>query len=372
MTQLPMIQLPGAQPPARLPGTTPLLGATLPGSTPTPHDPAADPFLALLAQLVGAAAPTTAPTTPDGDPTTASQDADADGEGDGEGATPDAAPANAVPPQLAALVAGTPAKPAVPDTHPTGVATPPAGAAAGSEQVPTIAVARLGGAPAPTAAAPTPGDEAPAAQTTPSTGPAGPTGQAPTVVPAATGPAVAAPATPGQVAPVAHQVFPEVVRIAVSGETPRRVVVRLEPEHLGEVRVVLRTGPAGLEVSLAAGDDARAALREGAPELRRMLEAAGSADAHIVLRHLSDAPTAPTGTAPTAAAPAASPTPVRTDAPAGLNVDVGTGTAGGTAHGDHRDRPQQDARTLATDGVPDRPLEAARPDRQARGLDVMM
>jgi hypothetical protein len=144
--------------------------------------------------------------------------------------------------------------------------------------------------------------------------------------------------------------------------------VRLEPEHLGEVRVVLRTGRAGLEISLAGGSDAQAAIREGAPELRRMLEAVGSPDAQILVRHLSDAPT----TAPVA--PATSPTPVRTDSTApvpGMSVDVGAGTAGGTAHGERQDRPQQDAHPTATDGLPDRPVEPGRPTR-ASGLDVMM
>ena len=154
--------------------------------------------------------------------------------------------------------------------------------------------------------------------------------------------------------------------MAMAGETPKRVVVRLEPEHLGEVRVVLRTGRAGLEVSLAAGTDARAAIREGAPVLRRMLEAAGSPDARILVRHLPDAP---------ATAPVAAPTPTtpaRTDAPTllGTSVDVGAGTAGGTAHGDRRDQPQQDAPPLATDGH-HRPVEPGRPVR-ASGLDVMM
>jgi hypothetical protein len=180
--------------------------------------------------------------------------------------------------------------------------------------------------------------------------------------------AVAAPAQAPAPAPVAHQVFPEVVRVAVSGETPKRVVVRLEPEHLGEVRVVLRTGRAGLEVSLAAGTEARAAIREGAPELRRMLEAAGSPDARILVRHLADAPTA------TPVAPSAPQTPARTDTPTplhGASVDVGAGTAGGTAHGDRRDQPQQDAPPTAMDGRPDRPVEPGRATR-ASGLDVMM
>lgn len=173
--------------------------------------------------------------------------------------------------------------------------------------------------------------------------------------------------------PVAQQVFPEVVRATVTGETPRRVVVRLEPEHLGEVRVVLRTDRSGsLEVSLSGGQDARAAMREGVPELRRMLEAAGSHDVKVVVRHLTE-PVA--GTA--AAAP---PTAVRTDVPTstgGLPVDLGAGTAGGTAPGtsqeERRGRTPQDARPGATDGIPDPTVDTARPAaRRAGGVDVMM
>jgi hypothetical protein len=98
-----------------------------------------------------------------------------------------------------------------------------------------------------------------------------------------------------------------------------------------------------------------------------MLEAAGSPDARILVRHL-DAPAA----APVTAASA--PTPVRTDTAtpvSGMSVDVGAGTAGGTAHGERQDRPQQDAHPTATDGLPDRPVEPGRTTR-ASGLDVMM
>ncbi|HEU5038083.1 MAG TPA: flagellar hook-length control protein FliK [Nocardioides sp.] len=352
--------------PALLPGMVPVPGKSgmpaLPGSTPTPHDPttSTDPFLALLSQLVGT--PTAAPVpaqaaakagTPD-DAGQEPEDADA----------PDSdAPATAVlplPPLAAALVVTPP-----PATTPA-TTTPSTGAEAVASKVDAkleAAVADVPTAPAPvtqpTVAAPAPG-------TTPATvSPAAAVATAAAVAPAAhAGAPAPAPA------PVAHQVFPEVVRVAVSGETPKRVVIRLEPEHLGDVRVVLRTGRAGLEVSLAAGTEARAAIREGAPELRRMLEAAGSPDARIVVRHISDAP----ALSPTpAAAPVAAPSPVRTDAPLhGLSVDVGAGTAGGTAHGDRRDQPQQDARPTATDGLHDRPLETGLAARAASGLDVMM
>ena len=54
-----------------------------------------------------------------------------------------------------------------------------------------------------------------------------------------------------------------------------RVTVKLNPESLGEVRVVLTQRRGELEVSLAGGTDARRALTEGAPELRRLLESVG-------------------------------------------------------------------------------------------------
>ncbi len=361
MTQLPTV-LPGPTPGA-IPGAVP----ALPGSLPTPHDPtAADPFLALLAQLVGGPVPVpggagAAPDAP-GQPTDGADGGTDDGSDDpSTNAEPTAVVATLpVVPQLAAALRATPGAAAKTAAAPT---TDPAEGAAGALPIAVPKPLPSQPQPQPAIAGPDPAPVTAPSLVVPGLAPAAQVG-AP-----APGPAPAA-------APVAHQVFPEVVRLAVTGETPKRVVIRLEPEQLGEVRVVLRTGTAGLEVSLAAGTDARTALREGAPELRRMLEAAGSPDARILLRHLPDAPGSPAAPAappPAAAAPVAPPTPVRTDAqPTGLTVDVGAGTAGGTAHGDRRDRAPQDAAPTATDGLPDRPLEPAWQIRAAGGLDVMM
>jgi hypothetical protein len=317
----------------------------------TPTDaPAANPFLALLTQLVGAPAPVAEPEPTPETPV----DGDAEPE-DGDQPDTEALVLPVVPQLAAALAVAPPPTTAAPTTK-TVKDAPEA----------KVEVAPEASLPGPAQApAPAPAQVAPQQQVA-STGPL------PMAAPTAVAPVTSVSAPAPAPAPVVHQVFPEVVRVAVTGETPRRVVVRLEPEHLGEVRIVLRTGRAGLEVSLAAGVEARAAIREGAPELRRMLEAAGSPDARILVRHLSDAPSV---TAPvTATAPVAPSTPVRTDAPPvhgmSVDVDVGAGTAGGTAHGDRRDRPQQDAPPRAGDGRPDRPLEPA--VRRTSGLDVMM
>jgi hypothetical protein len=106
---------------------------------------------------------------------------------------------------------------------------------------------------------------------------------------------VGTPAT-SSVAPVAHQVFPEIVRLTTSSDGPQRVTIRLNPEALGEVRVVLTERRGTLEVSLSGGSEARRALLEGTPELQRLLDAVGRGDSRIVVRDT-------TGLAVTAPAP---------------------------------------------------------------------
>lgn len=198
---------------------------------------------------------------------------------------------------------------------------------------------------------------------------------------AAAGPAsVARPDAPTP-APVTNQVFPEVVRIVTTGT--QRVIVKLHPESMGEVRVVLSTHRGELRVSLSAEGSTRGALLDGAPELRRMLAAVGSADARIVVRDH----------APTAGAPATSTaTSTGTDAhgngtgsayagqPGGAAGGAAGGASDGTADGTGRDHPGQQTpapgRTTATDGTPD----ATNPSRQtqsvtrsrAAGVDVTM
>ena len=203
---------------------------------------------------------------------------------------------------------------------------------------------------------------------------AAPSSLTPVTAPTAAAP-VAATAT-GTPAPaqVTQQVFPEVVRIAGQGDGPRRVTLRLQPEFLGEVRVVMTSHKGELQISLSAGTAARNALTEGTPELRRLLESVGATDARIVIRDL------PAGTLPSvhvrdaAQAPVAA--TVRTDVPTDLTGGPGSGT--GRPGGDQA--PDQQAHQRGSSTAMDGTLDAANPSRRTdsvtrartAGLDVTM
>lgn len=216
---------------------------------------------------------------------------------------------------------------------------------------------------APSVASPTPATT-PAAATTPTAVTA--VGAAAPAAPAAPVDSAAAPAAPR----VAEQVFPEVVRI--SGGTveggPRRVTVKLNPESLGEVRIVLTQRRGELEVALTAGQDARRALAEGASELHRLLEAVGRTDSRIVFRELPGTSTLP------AITPDGAP---RTDVSTDLSGDAwsGAGRPGGEPAADRDGTRQFAGRTNATDGTASatpesRPVTTA--GRSHRGVDLTM
>ena len=95
---------------------------------------------------------------------------------------------------------------------------------------------------------------------------------------------------------VASQVLPEVAELTRRGPGVHRVTLQLHPETLGEVKVVLTMRGGEVHVSLAAGQEARGALRESLPELQRLLEGSGVRDAQVALRELASAtPTASAG-----------------------------------------------------------------------------
>ena len=104
---------------------------------------------------------------------------------------------------------------------------------------------------------------------------AGPIGPAASPVPTAS----TATSTAGA---VTSQVFPEITRLVSAGNGTHRIRLQLEPEALGDVRVVLTIRNGAVDVRLSAGEDAQRALREGAPELRRLLELVGASDTQIV------------------------------------------------------------------------------------------
>ncbi len=182
-----------------------------------------------------------------------------------------------------------------------------------------------------------------------------PTASSPAPVAAAAPTAPVAPATPTTSADpqrVTSQVFPEVVRVASSTVDggPQRVTVKLNPEALGEVRVVLTHHKGELQVSLAGGEAARRALTEGAPELRRLLEAVGRTESRIVIRDL------PGTSSPTSAPPVVQDgSTLRTDVSTDLggNAWSGAGRPGGEPAAERDTTPYRTSgSTTATEGTP--------------------
>lgn len=87
--------------------------------------------------------------------------------------------------------------------------------------------------------------------------------------------------------PVTDQVFEQVTSLTSRGEGTHRITLQLNPDDLGEVRVVMTIRDGAVHVRLAASErDARAALTEGSPELHRLLEATGATDAKVTVREL--------------------------------------------------------------------------------------
>lgn len=104
---------------------------------------------------------------------------------------------------------------------------------------------------------------------------------------------------PEQTAAVLRQVFPEVTKVAASGQGTHRLAITLHPEELGEVRVTVVVRAGSVQVNVATdpvNGAARTALEHGAPELRRLLEAVGT-DAEVRFREFGTSTTA-TSTTP--------------------------------------------------------------------------
>jgi flagellar hook-length control protein FliK len=299
-----------------------------------------------------------------------------------------AAPAVVVtaPVVTASVVAAAPDAPTVPIAPATPTVTPlaspkltsvPADPGEAPEQDPDTPAAAAPPPPAdPPPADPAPTDPAPTdpAPTIPAPTVPAPTTPAPTApVTSAGAPAavVTTPAAPSDVHRVSHQVFPEVVRIVANPDGPRRVTVKLNPESLGEVRVVLTSRRGGLDVSLAGGAEARHALAAGAPELQRLLEAVGRADSRITVRDLAGTPVTPAVQPPVVQPPSPS------TAGSGLSADLtgGWGTGTGQPGGEPGAQEHPRGGSTAMDGTPAPTTPSRRTETvtQARtGLDVTM
>jgi flagellar hook-length control protein FliK len=77
------------------------------------------------------------------------------------------------------------------------------------------------------------------------------------------------------------------------GDGTHRIRLRLSPEALGDVSVVLTVRKGAVEVTLGAGAQARHALEQGSAELHRLLELSGARTSQVVVKDLSGPSTGP-------------------------------------------------------------------------------
>ncbi|MDT0200797.1 flagellar hook-length control protein FliK [Nocardioides sp. AE5] len=96
-------------------------------------------------------------------------------------------------------------------------------------------------------------------------------------------------ATAAPVAPATAQVAEQITQLVTSAGSANgthRVTLKLQPEQLGDVRVVLTVRDGAMHVQLAAHDTAARTLLEDAPELRRLLDQLGAADSRVSVREM--------------------------------------------------------------------------------------
>lgn len=122
--------------------------------------------------------------------------------------------------------------------------------------------------------------EAPVASTSTTQAPSAAVGVSPTAAPSATTAttptsAPAAPQAPADV-PLAEQLSGRLTSLRSAGPGQHILTLRVDPESIGPVRVVAHIGADGVRIELfGATDQAREALRQAMPDLRRDLVAAG-------------------------------------------------------------------------------------------------
>ena len=167
-----------------------------------------------------------------------------------------------------------------------------------------------------------------------------------------------APATRQEAASTTHitgQVFPGVSRLMSRGDGTRRITLKLSPEALGDVRVVLTVRDGDVQVRMVGSEQAQQALRAGAPELQRLLDLAGAASSQIIVGDQGSAPDA--------------------------GLHGGTDRHAGDQPEDHRTAGTRDGDTSARDGSsggpqqrPSTDPDATRGDftRTRSGVDVTM
>lgn len=153
--------------------------------------------------------------------------------------------------------------------------------------------------------------------------------------------------TPVTGSAVTGQVFPHVTSLVSRGDGRHSITLRLHPADLGEVRVTVTVKNGAVDVTLAAGVEARQALRSGSGELRSLLELAGAATGNVVIRDLPGTSAA----TPSSALPAAAGDPHGTGASADADARAGADPDGRREPGDRaRDETPQHGMSGRLDG----------------------
>jgi hypothetical protein len=127
-------------------------------------------------------------------------------------------------------------------------------------------------------------------------GPAAPAAAVVAAGPTATTPVAGVAESPPASAPqppVLDQVAPVLSRVVSRGDGEHRMMLKLHPADLGEVHLTVTVRGDQVDVEIAAGSEARELLRDGAGQLRSLLESIGRTSGQLVLRDLP-APSAPT------------------------------------------------------------------------------
>jgi flagellar hook-length control protein FliK len=156
----------------------------------------------------------------------------------------------------------------------------------------TTGTADQAGAPAKHADTPEPAAAKASTDPAPSTA-----GNTPTVVP--TTPAVAGTATAAAqnlstpATAVLDQVLPTLPRMVSRGDGTHSLTLKLHPADLGEVHLTVTVKNGTVDVTLAAGAAARDALRDGAGQLRSILDVTGHTAGQLVIRDLPTTTAAP-------------------------------------------------------------------------------
>jgi flagellar hook-length control protein FliK len=173
---------------------------------------------------------------------------------------------------------------------------------------------------------------------------------------------------------ITAQVLPEVARLVTRGDGTQRLTVKLNPEALGEVRIVLTVRNGDVHVRMTGSDAAHQALLNGAPELQRLLERAGAGSSQVVV---GDVPAANQGTDR-----GSYQGQQHRDHSQPFGAQDGTANDAGRHHSNHRTAGTRDGSTSATDGAAGGTRPRSSPDPAAgiggvthtrlAGVDVTM